>query len=490
MKKVLITFLCCTLTFASCSDWFDAPTDGTEIDAGRLFTNDNAFLNALADVYTQLREPELYGYNLSLLPDFAAQNFIPDTETLSKMADHRYDAPEIGRIIRDVWKNLYRAIASCNEILSHIETTDVTFRFAGQREIITGELYALRGTLHFELLRLFHPHPAVDPSFAGMPYMTAFGSGVGKALTTAQVVELIEKDLDRALELLEGRDPLFSPSQTYSVQPGQIDRRLRTFHLNYYAVSAVMARLKLWCGDYPGAFEYADQTFGHIRNTPSLSARIFHWFGPGEYGSDLSFSREHVFGIASGPEGFTAVSEELFGSRGITAGAGFGSTFPLAADTRRRDWFVLGADGYVMSPKFSRESLLSNYTSTAGHDRVLPVRIPFIKLGEAALIAAEALNEQGLTADAAQWVVELQAKRDITTVKDLLDASQLTQAALRAEIRAEYRREFYGEGQLFHFHKRHNDAILDKYDGTTIAMAPADYTFPIPANGLSAAGDK
>ena len=145
------------------------------------------------------------------------------------------------------------------------------------------------------------------------------------------------------------------------------------------------------------------------------------------------------------------------------------------------------ADRFILSEKYSRESVLSGYTSTNSSDnKELPVRIPFIKLGEVALIAAEALNELGQTDEAADWVIELQNNRDISFVKDLKNGGELTKEQLAEEIRAEYHREFYGEGQLFFFHKRMNDTRLTRYDGTPFDMPANNYTFPIPTNALSA----
>lgn len=488
MKKNIFLILILYITgLTACEEWFDVRTDNTLVDEETLYKNDNAFLNALTDVYTQLRAPSLYGEQLSFTMDFLAQNFVPDTEKLLRIANYEYEHVLVKPLIRNIWKEMYRAIASCNKILEHIEETDISFYYANQKEMITGELYALRASLHFELLRMFHPHPAVNATFTGMPYMTAFGSKVGDALSTKELLTLITEDLEKAENLLYSIDPLFNTSQTYSTEPGKFNRRLRTFHLNYYAVTAMLARVNLYQGKYAEAYNYADTTFNHLRRV-GTSAQIFYYFGAGKYGSDKSFSREHIFGIASPPEGFTALSEALFTQRKIFARADFREVYPLVKDTRYRDWFVLaggGSENYIMEPKFSRESLLEGYTSTSGNERILPVRIPFIKLGEVALIAAEALNESGKTTEAAAWIIELQNYRDIKIVQDLLNAGNLTQDRLREEIRAEYQREFYGEGQLFFFHKRQNDTQLKRYNGEHFTINTASYTFPIPADGLS-----
>ena len=488
MNKYII-LISLALILSACNDWFDIKPKGDGIDEERLFSDEDAFLNALAGIYTQLRENTLYGENLSVSSlEFMAQNFVPDTDKSKSLASYEYSTPENQEMIRNIWRDMYNAIAECNKTLEHILTTGIVFNFSNQREIITGELYALRGALHFELLRMFHPALSVNPGFKGMPYMTTFGTGTSEALSTGELLECIIKDLKQAAKLLYNTDPLFLASNTSSDdQPGKISRKLRTFHMNYYAVTAELSRIYLYKKEYQEALNYADSTFNHIRKMPA-AYQVFYYFGPGKYNSDKSFSREHIFGIASRPDGLTQVAENLFETRKVEAREDFTATYPSVKDTRYRDWFSINPDKpghFIMSEKFSRESLLSDYTSTTSEAKELPVRIPFIKLGEVALIAAEALNELNRTGEAAEWVIELQNNRDISFVKDLKAAAALTKENLKQEIRNEYQREFYGEGQLFFFYKRMNDTRITRYDGTVLNMPAENYTFPIPADGLS-----
>lgn len=482
MNKYLPLFLS-FLLLAACDDWFDIQSKGSDIDEKRLFSDEDSYLNALAGIYTQLRSNSLYGEHLSVSTlEFLAQNYIPDNDFTRNLTDYDYSTPENQEMIRNIWQEMYHAIAACNKTLEHILSTTIKFNFEGQKDIITGELYALRGTLHFELLRMFHPSPAAEPDFKGMPYMTTFGNSVSSALSTTELLASIKKDLSEAIRLLYRTDPLFYANNSDAAQPGKIDRKLRTFHMNYYAVTAELARISLYERNYQEAYRWADSTFNHLR-TIAPAYQIFYYYGPGKYNSDKSFSREHLFGIASGPEGFTQVAEDLFETRRIRVCRNFTDLYPSVKDTRYRDWFKMtddATDDFILSEKFSRESLLSGYTSTSEGDKELPVRIPFIKLGEVSLIAAEALNELGRTDEAAEWIMELQSYRDITLVKDLSEAGVLTQEKLRQEIRAEYRREFYGEGQLFFFYKRMNDKHILRYDGSDMEMQAGNYTFPIP----------
>lgn len=489
MKIYRYLLLPLLLLGSACNDWFDAPSESGNINEEQLFADEDAYLNSLAGIYTLLRSNTLYGEHLSVSAlEFLAQHYIPDNTETEALATYDYSATTSQAIIRNIWRDMYHAIATCNKTLEHILSTEIPFSHTGQKEIITGELYALRGALHFELLRMFHPSPTAGPGFKGMPYMTKFSTESSAPQSTEEILQAAASDLQKASTLLYGRDPLFRANKDYSSQAGELNRELRTFHLNYYAVTALLARLYLYKGEYEKAYNYADSTFGHIRKVES-SHQVFYYYGPGQYVDDKSFSREHIFGISSTKEGLTSVSQELFETRRINACQDFTNIYPSTDDTRRREWFqsIHVEEGvYTMSGKYSESSVLNGYIPDENGDKQLPVRIPFIKLGEASLIAAEALNELGRTEEAAQWLIELQEKRNITFVKDLQSAGLLTRDALLQEIRAEYEREFFGEGQAFFFHKRMNDKQLKRYDGTIIDMPAEDYTFPIPADGLSA----
>ena len=90
MKKIyLLLFLC--VASVSCNEWFDTTPDGTSIPEDRFFRNENAFLNALTDVYTQLRSESLYGRMLSVGElEFMGQNFQPAGTDFQAAADLNY----------------------------------------------------------------------------------------------------------------------------------------------------------------------------------------------------------------------------------------------------------------------------------------------------------------------------------------------------------------------------------------------------------------
>ena len=107
--------------------------------------------------------------------------------------------------------------------------------------------------------------------------------------------------------------------------------------MNYYAVKALQARVALWEGNYQRAANAADSVFNHLRNV-STRNQLFYYVTPGKYGSDYSFSREYIFGISSTPTGFTALSNSLFKSLGVTT-INLRGIYQQNTDIRYRAWF-------------------------------------------------------------------------------------------------------------------------------------------------------
>ena len=249
--------------------------------------------------------------------------------------------------------------------------------------------------------------------------------------------------------------------------------------MNYYAVKAVQARVALWQGNYETAAAQADSVLAHLQNTASRY-RLFYWVTPGHYGSDFSFSREYVFGIASKPDGFARLSDDMFKARGIQTTTSLRDIYADNADIRYRSWFRQHGNGYAMSNKFGTATLLTDYVySASGTASNLPVAIPYIKLGEVMLIKAEALNEQGHTSEALSCLEEMQGYKDVSYARRAIG---VTKDMLREMIYDEARRDLFGEGQLFYLYKRIGLTSLQAADGSTRTVSAGQYTLPLPAD--------
>ena len=471
------------ITLSSCNDYFDKTGDEQHITDKKFFGDEAAFASALTDCYTLMRSRDLYGGMLTLeMMEFANQNMAPHDAFSSAAAQLNFADAALAARVDTMMHAAYRVVAACNKLIDEAECTKVVFTSAGKKKIITAEAYALRAAVQFDLLRLFHPAPATDAGFCGLPYVTHTSANTHEALTTTQILQAVNADLAHAAQLLKTVDPILKERNSI-VGVGEFDRRLRTFQMNYYAVKAVQARVALWQGNYEQAVAQADSVLAHLQNTVARY-RLFYWVTPGHYGSDFSFSREYVFGIASTPTGFARLSDDMFKTKGIQTTTSLRDIYADNADIRYRAWFRQQGCGYAMSNKFGSATLLTDYVySTSATATSLPAAIPYIKLGEVMLIKAEALNEMGQTSAARSLLEEMQGYKDISYASR---ATSVTKESLRELIYAEARRDLFGEGQLFYLNKRLGLTSVKAADGTMRTVTLNQYTLPLPADLFNA----
>ena len=477
---ILFLLLCC-----SCNGWFSIEDETAEISSKKAFQDEASFYNALIGVYSQLSNPNLYGDCLSIgMLEYMGQNFTPDTPLSKAFAQFEYNNEEAEKQIASTFQQMYKAIGGINQLIAELEKTTKEFYYKGQKEIILGEAYALRGALHFDLMRLFHPN-GKDNSFKGIPYMKQFGAIISAPQDNRQLLDEVEKDLEKAFELLKGRDPILNGLILKSVSFGQIDNYLRTFELNYYAVAAIQARVYLYEQKYQEAYEKVLEVFSYFDKIDDTK-QIYHFVVPGKFASDFCFSREHLFGISTLPDGFCRLSDKRFVDEKITTCTALSAIYPDVNDIRYRNWFSSTASGYVMSKKFGSQTLLIDYNrSDNGTTTDLPARIPFIKLGETALIAAECLNAQGNPSQALEWIDRLESTKNISFAKKMTENASVTTTEVEQLIEEEYRRDLFGEGQYFYYLKRKGKTIITDYANRTIQMDDKKYTLPIPNGAIA-----
>ena len=484
MKKTIFFLIALLMmTLSSCNDYFDKTGDEQHITDKKFFGDEAAFASALTDCYNLMRSRDLYGGMLTLeMMEFANQNIAPHDAISSAASQLNFADAALAARIDTMTHAAYRVVAACNKLIDEAERTKVVFTSAGKKKIITAEAYALRAAVQFDLLRLFHPAPATDAGFRGLPYVTHTSANAPEALTTTQILQAVNTDLAHAAQLLKTVDPILKERNSI-VGVGEFDRRLRTFQMNYYAVKAVQARVALWQGNYEQAVAQADSVLAHLQNTVARY-RLFYWVTPGHYGSDFSFSREYVFGIASTPTGFARLSDDMFKTKGIQTTTSLRDIYADNADIRYRAWFRQQGSGYAMSNKFGSATLLTDYVySTSATATSLPAAIPYIKLGEVMLIKAEALNEMGQTSAARSLLEEMQGYKDISYASR---ATSVTKESLRELLYEEARRDLFGEGQLFYLNKRLGLTSVKAADGTMRTVTLNQYTLPLPADLFNA----
>lgn len=487
------------MLFTACNEWLDVEPS-TEMDQSSLFSNEAGFADAITGIYANMIDHKLYGGNLtwSMLEmlgggatytygyygDVAQTTWHTDAEWYNQ--SFREENVDV------IWNKMYNTIANCNAILEQIDDHQDVFT-GDNYEIMKGEVFGLRGFLHFDILRLFGGYPSskdFDKPF--MPYVMSFSSNVAPLLTYDEVCELAIKDLEEAMRLME-KDPIHlgtAPNEYlasavqgyyyYRDQYGIKSYHNRRLHFNYYTAIATLARVYLWKGDKTNALKYAkmiidDQEARFPWTNPTLISNITSSYATCK---DRTMSTENIFALhirdindrtdgylwqgaytfSSGDRGMNAVNIDCFDSNG------------KAYDPRYR--YLL-----TTTTVSGMETHLSNKLWDDNSDEYgspwAEKRLPMMRVSEMYYIAAEC--EPNLE-KAVEYLETVRAQRGLSSFP--LEISNVGE--LESQIEVEYTREFISEGQLYHYRKRKAKTIYINGMYGSYVVNPKQLIFPRP----------
>lgn len=489
MKRKLIfslTILMVAVTLSSCKKWLDV-SPATQIKEDEQFSSQQGFIDALIGAYQKAASSSCYGNTLTFgLLDVLAQRYenksSQTTTYFGQAARYNYTHTGLGTqmnvfgSIESTWSGMYATIARVNYILKNIEANKSVLS-ATSYNIIKGEALAMRGFLHFDVLRLFAPAylNGTNAGLPAIPYMTEFTVSPQSKLDLASVLDKCEQDLKEAETLLAAYPTIDPIALNQGSTSGDLFLMYRQNHLNYWAVKATLARLYLYKGDKANALAYATQV---------INSGKFRFMTQTELNSDetnvaadLTFTPEHIFSIYvsdlkttsdlvfknSTPTGGDA--SDLFSTRAKldamyeVSQAGYGTDIRNPGSSKSL-WYQLSAN-VVYTKKFYVAENATNVKQRL---------IPIIKLAEMYYIAAEAAPT---VAEGAGYLNTVRTARLIPALATTISSTQLNDELLK-----EYRKEFYGEGQLWFYYKRNNTTTIP--DGVGNPMTPAKYLFPFP----------
>lgn len=467
-KKILryqfVIYACLSLfAMTACSDWLDVKPK-TEVEADKLFDTESGFKEALAGVYTAMTKPGLYGRELTFgLLDAVAQQWAFTTTDNNHVyydaVNYDYESTTSRPMMDSIWGKMYQTIANVNSILEYVDKKNV---FTGNnREIIKGEALAIRAYVHFDLLRLFAKNAVSASADDGIPYVTELTKQVTRSVSPKQVIANVVSDLNAALECL-AVDPILTGKEiTEQDDHGYLINR--NYHLNYYAVAGLLARVQLYAGNYIEAARNARIVIDAHRDNGK-----FPWIESSNISTeskesrDFTFSTEHLFAL-----NIRKMTE-------YTTGYLVGTERPLLLRA--------GKTNLMPNAEYRREYLFEEGSSNLPikllqvKNSKFAYRMPMIRLSEMYYILAECVNNGAgqQDEDAVELLNEVLKARGYEDSYLIDPAAVNTREAIQAEILKEYQREFICEGQLFYYHKRQGDAILNE--------KVVKYVFPKPEN--------
>lgn len=348
--------------------------------------------------------------------------------------------------------------------MAYIDKKQEVFSSDAIYRIYKGEALALRAFLHFDLLRLYGPSPAVGKEHKAIPYMEEFTNIASRRLTVNQVLEKVAADLNKARELMREVDS-YGPNYADLEETYAQDKRLknRRFHLNYYAATALLARVQLYAGNTTEALAAAREIIGTAETLPVAPFELVTEVTS----ADRLFQNELLFGLEM--KQMKVVISDYFGEAASKANLNnnthmlafsvsaqnnlFAPQNPADDDYRLKIWFKETSSNVAnMSNKFEGVEMM-----------------PLIRISELYYIAAECLGgKEGLA-----YLNKIRAYRGLKALTD--------DSTLQNEIYKEYCKEFLNEGQMFYYYKRKYLSQLGVFKSKAIDPE-AVYMLPLPVD--------
>lgn len=436
----IIFLLSGLLLLGSCKKYLDVQPE-TSYTETQVYNNEAALQQAFNGLYLDLASSELYGsYLSSSMIEMLAQRYKPvsdlqGTRNLTSMVNYDYGATQVQQIFDTIWRKAYSTVLSTNVFLSKIDNS-IAGKVVSESngKLLKGEALAIRAMLHFDMLRLFGPLYPSGSSNTAIPYYTIADGKMQPLLTASQVMEKIMTDLTEASSLL-AEDPVISNGIVYSTNFYSAARNQR---LNYYAVRSLMARAYIWQGKTTEAYNTALSII-------TDGEKWFPWTTADAVNNptnpDRVFSREIIFGANNA---FLYNNYDRYFNPALWDGAilvpdatRFSEVFEgLLQDYRVvQTWLTGNGKTYRTFYKYAPLPQTQNWRFIQ----------PLIRKSELYLILAETET------DPAKALAYLNTERRNRGLANLVSVS-----SMEAELRKEYQKEFWGEGQLFFYYKRIN----------------------------------
>lgn len=493
-------------SLTSCSDWLDVnPQD--QIKEDYLFTTGDGYQTALNGIYRQMATFNLYGSNLTWgIIDAWGQVYnmkkCPTTgagQAMNKIATLNFTNSQLTPTTDAMWNSAWNAIANCNELIQKTQeaAADTTIFYLGDRErkLILSEAIGLRAMLHFDLLRIYAPAPAANPGTKGyIPYVDYYPAYVNDNKSVSECLEKIITDLKTAQEGLfkyEGEFTTHFNANTrfdLSASGKNLFYVYRGYRLNYWAVTALLARVYLYAGMKHEAYAQAKILLDEEDKYGFFAAETSSWSGPDNIKSgNIKMYEDIIFGLYSPTELVDWDEEINHGSDGndeysqnyLSWTSDMVNTY--FGDEKNEDWRCIyqlesKQNGRYYRPlKYHKQSESSQYGSTNNK------LIPLIRMSEVYYLAAECLYDP---ADAkacawAKWYLQ-KVKMGRGIKRPNLDNVSTKEDFISALI-SDMRREFLGEGQTLFIYKRLN-RILPSPNSEDILPTEDNFVLPKPTS--------
>lgn len=479
--KLTLIFLSVIVT--SCGNFLDVNPKAEVIDKD-MFNNKQGCEDAVMGLYGELKTNMLYGerWNWGVF-DVLSQDFNVGDENYKYLREYNYNDAQ--KFIDGMWIEAYRVIGYANNIINNLEAKTDKFPL---HNLYVGEALGVRAMLHFDLVRAFAPHVERNAANRGIPYATQYSFKHTEFSTVGQVYDFIIKDLKAAQTLLQSDEQTIVFPREKDENIKQAFNKGRQMHFNYYAATALLARV-LWT---KGAYAEA-----RIEALKVINSGKFPLAEKDEITTLIAGSlavKETIWGVYS--TSYINITKERLNtgnswSSSVPYQSALGGNYPMpynmvysqylgenAGVDSRLTWFRPAIEGGKTSNclKVVDKLLIESDTDTPAR-RGLYDGISLLRIPEMYYIVAESyLRESGNTGEALKYINKVMLSRGLTALENRNPAIVPDLGFLYNERH----KELYCEGQRWFDMKKLNDDIISNYLQLTIPASDKIYVLPIP----------
>lgn len=460
MKKLYtISLLVLCFVAAGCSDWLNvAPSN--QVNEENLFSTGDGYRNALNGVYLDLGTSTLYGQNLSWgFMDVIAQYYssadLNKERVYYQALTYKFEHTNVKSIISSIWSRSYNNIANCNNLINQVSNANPSLFVQGEFEknMIHGEALALRAFIHFEILRMFAPAMMKDDHKAYMPYVDVYPTFVPAYETNEEILKKVIADLKEAKRMMAQCDITEEHRGWMSTNPRMLGSGLSTgdiaeedvffafrgYRMNYYAITAILARVYFWNGEYELAYNEAKEVLDATYDDDGQ--KCFSFMEYLELGNNMKDYNSIIMCF------FNKTLQENY-EPFIMKGGDKDLFYLVDFEKGEKELDQRLLEGMIGSERSSKYSRKYNIPlGTNGSDM-----IPGIRLSEMYYIMGEYFARTNNFIKAGEMLDEVRFNRGIITTN--LKNTITTLDGYHTEMLKDMRKEFVGEGQLFFQYKR------------------------------------
>lgn len=196
MKKLYIIILALTMSLVSCDHWLDIEPEFVQ-DAENFFNTEEDFQRAVIGVYDLMQTNYLQVWIGEIASDnsIAGGESVNDTQGLHEIDGMRHGG--VNNELRDVMRFNYAGIGRANFIFENENKIDFP-----SKERLMAEISFIRAYYYFTLVKYFGDVPLIVDRRASINEVFQINR-----TPKAQVYEQIERDLDRAIRVLNWTNP-------------------------------------------------------------------------------------------------------------------------------------------------------------------------------------------------------------------------------------------------------------------------------------------